>query len=809
MLRKYWLKILNMIKNYLIIALRNLRKQKLFSFINIFSLAIGLAAVSLIYLFVKDETSFDQFHAKKENIYRLAEVQSFPGTNTQKVALSMGGMGPFMQQDFPEVKRFTRFWGRQDNLYQVGDKKIKAPISAFVDSTFLAIFDYPTLYGDRETALNEPFSIVLTESLANRLYDKVDVVGQTLLNGKEQFKVTAVISDVPENSHLQFEALLSITSITRTNPGFNQRWGSNFLVTYLELHDGTDVVAMSSRFNDFLVAHSDSDEILNYYKLFLQPLSQVHLGSMDIEHDYHNYRKFNGEYIGTFSLVGIFILLIACVNFTNLVMARASYRFKEVGVRKSIGARKTQLFAQFIAEAILLAGLALLLAFLLNLVFLPYLNSAIGRELSLYHFVEHPSVIGMFFLLTLALGFLGGIYPALLLASFKPVAILKGSGLHSRKSWLGSALIVVQFGLALAMIVSTFVVMQQLNYMKSKDIGFDKEHILQVKLNGEANEKYQLMKSDLLNMSNILGVTASNQRLGNNFHQWGFKYKSDSGVLDITPSNVNVDYDFLEVFGIKLKDGRSFSKDFAQDNGMSFIINESLAKELALENPVGAKAGHSWYHSDSLGTIIGVVEDFNFNSLHYAINTLSLVVHPDWGYEEMSVKINGNNIEQALSEVEEVWNRHVSSFPLDYSFLDAHFDDLYRSDQQMSAVVSIMGVLAVLIACMGLFGLAAITTERKVKEIGIRKVLGATVADIMIGLSKSFVLLIVIAFVIMTPVAWLFLTDWLENFAFRVGLSPFVFLLSAVIAIAIAIATISYHTLRSARRNPVEALRYE
>lgn len=798
-----------MIKNCLLVALRNLAKQKLFSFINIFSLAIGLAAAIVIYLFIKDETSFDQFHTLKERIYRLDEVQSFPGTNTQKVALNMPSMGPYMQQDYPQVKRYARYMGRDNLLLEVGEKRIRTERGGIVDSTFLRMFDFGLIDGDRETVLNEPLSMVVTEGLAMKLFDKKEVMGELVKWDERSFKITGIMKDVPENSHLQFEALFSMTTITRENPGFNQRWGSNFLVTYLEMNPDADLQAMEADFDNFLVRHAGNEDVLDYYQLFLQPFTDVHLGSIDIEHDYQNYRKFNGEYIGTFGLVGLFILLIAAVNFTNLVTARASYRFKEVGIRKSIGATKGQLFLQFIVESAILAVLALFMALLLDLLLIPYLNKLIGRELSLLNHLADPVFAGYLLAVALTLGLLGGIYPAVFMASFKPASIIKGGNVKAGKSWLGSSLIVVQFGLALAMIVSTFVVLQQLNFMQSKDIGFEKDHIVQVSLNGKANQKYDLIKSDLLSKSNILGVTASNQRLGNNFHQWGFKYRSDSGMVDITPSNVNVDYDFLEVFGIRLKEGRGFSKDYAQDKGLSFVINESLAKELALAETVGAKAGHSWYHNDSLGTIIGVVEDFNFNSLHYAINTLSMVVHPDWGYEEMAIKINGKNVEQALAEIEDVWTAHVSKFPLDYTFLDAHFEDLYRSDKQMSAVVTIMGVLAILIACMGLFGLAAINTERRVKEIGIRKVLGASVLDIMVGLSRSFVLLILVAFVLMTPLSWIFLGKWLDNFAYRIDINPLVFLISVLIAVAIAVATISYHTLKSARANPVDALRYE
>jgi putative ABC transport system permease protein len=367
----------------------------------------------------------------------------------------------------------------------------------------------------------------------------------------------------------------------------------------------------------------------------------------------------------------------------------------------------------------------------------------------------------------------------------------------------------VQFGLALAMIVSTLVVLQQLYFMKNKDMGFNKDQIMLVSMNQDANKKFEIIKEELLSGSHVQGVTASGQRIGNNFHQWGFKVKADTGILEITPSNVNVDFDYLNVYGIQLKEGRNFSRLHAGDKGKAFIINESFAKELNLGETVGTRAGHSWYPDDSLGSIIGVVEDFNFNSLHYKINTLSLVVHPDWGYDEMSVKIASDNIKEAIADVQAVWEKHIPNFPFTYSFLDEHFEKLYRSDQQMSAVVSIMAGLAILISCMGLFGLSAITTEKKTKEIGIRKVLGATETQITVLLSRNFVFLIGVSFVLVSPITYWLLRSWLDNFAFRIAINPMIFLLGGILALAIALLTISYHTLRSARKNPVNALRYE
>jgi putative ABC transport system permease protein len=798
-----------MVKNYLAIALRNIRQNPLYAFINIFSLAIGLAACIIIYLFINDERSFDSFHAKKDQIYRLDEVQNFTGTNVQKVALSMPGMAPNLQEEFPEVESFARFWNRGKQLVEKDEKKILIENVALVDSSFLEMFDYAVASGDRGTALDEPNTIAITKETAKKFFDDASqALNGTLKMGDKIYKITAILENAPENSHLQFDALISITTVTREEPQFNDRWGSNFLNTYLVLKPNTDVNALEEKLPAFLRRHMDGPDVNKAYVLFLQRLEDVHLASTDIEHDYNNYRKFNGQYLDLFTMIGLFILLIAAVNFMNLTTARSSHRWKEIGVRKTVGAKKTQLFMQFIFESTLLSCLALALAVLLDLLFIPLLNDLIGRQLSLLSLLNQPEGILIMVSVTLGLGFITGIYPAFYMTSFNMARVLKGNK-GEGKSIFRSSLVVIQFGLALAMIVSTLIVLQQLSFMRNTDIGFEKDQMMLINMNGEANEKFETLKTELLKSKFINGVTASGQRLGNNFHQWGFKVKADTGIMNITPSNVNVDYDYLKVYGIKMKEGRGFSKDFKTDNGLAFIINESLAKELRMKHTIGTPAGHSWYPDDSLGSIIGVTEDFNFNSLHHKINTLSLVVHPAWGYDEMSVKIDGQNKAEAIAAVKETWEKLVTTYPFSYSFLDEHFEVLYRSDEQMSAVVTIMACLAILISCMGLFGLAAITTERKTKEIGIRKALGATEMQITVLLSKNFTLLILISFILVTPVTYWLLSTWLTSFAYRVEINLLFFFFGGLVALVIALATISFHTLRSASANPVKALRYE
>ncbi|MEQ8926830.1 MAG: FtsX-like permease family protein [Fulvivirga sp.] len=796
------------------IAFRHLAKNKGYSFINIFSLTIGLAACMAIFLFIKDETSFDSFHTKRDSIYRLCEIQNFTGTKEQKVALSMPGMGPQMLNDFPEVINYTRYYVQGKRYFTKGETGHTIDKVFLVDSTFLDMFDFKLIAGDRATALNEPGNILLTFETASKFFPiSEEAIGSTINMGDRNFKITGILADAPENSHMQFDAIGSITTITSENPDFNDEFGSNYVNTYLRLVNTGDAKALEAKFDDFLVRHmgenSEDREVLDYYELFLQPLNEVHLGSMDIEHDYNNYRKFNGTYIDTFKLVGFFILIIACINFMNLTIARASQRWKEVGVRKAIGSLKQQLFHQFVIESVVLSLLALAIAFIINLAFIPFLNDLLERQLSIITFFQEPITLVISVLIAILLGVVTGLYPALYMTSVNVIAALKGNAAKGNKSAFRSALVILQFGLALAMIVSTFVVLQQLNFMQSKDVGFVKDKIVLIDMNREANESFQTMKDELLNLSSVSGVTASGQRLGNNFHQWGFKVKTDTGIYNMTPSNVHVEHDYLDVYQIKLKEGRSFNKDITSDEGLAYIINDKLAKELNLKTPINTEAAHSWFPDDSLGSIIGVTEDFNFNSLHHRVNTLVISVHTNWGFDEMSVKIKGDNIQAALADIENIWSKHVQEWPFDYQFLDEHFNTMYKSDQQMSSIVSIMTVLAILIACVGLFGLSSIMILRRIKEVGIRKTLGASIAQIVMLLSKNFLLLIGIAFLIASPITFIVMSGWLENFAFQIDISLWLFVLGGLVSLAIGFFTISFHIIKAAKGNPVSALKTE
>ena len=798
-----------MIKNYLKIALRNLTQHKVYSLINVFSLAIGITTCLVIFLFITDELSFDSFHQKQERIYRLDEVQSFPGMSPQNVALSMPGMGPNLLNEMPEIVDFTRFWIWGDLLYQRDDTQLVIERTAVVDSTFLEIFDFELVQGDPLTALDEPNSLILTETTAQNLFGQEEALGQSLIINENNYEVTGILADVPENSHLQYQALISMSTALQEQPEFNDQWGNNFLVTYLLLAPQADVAQLESKFPNFLQSHM-SEEATEYYTLFLQPLSDVHLGSMEIEHDYQNYRKFDGTYIRIFSILAFFVLVIASINFMNLSVARSTTRSKEVGIRKAIGALKQQLIGQFLGESVLLTLIALVLSLLMAAAFIPYLNSVTDRSLSLLTILRHADVLIGILVVACLVGVLSGFYPAFFLSSFQPAQVLKGKLANlNRKSVLRSGLVVVQFATAIALIVGTVLATQQLDFMKSKDIGFDKDQMMLIPMNSTANEQYETIKNELLTHAGVIGVTASGQRIGNNFHQTGVKMKTDTTVRELTASQVNVDYDYLEVYDIPLRQGRSFSREHADDPGFGFIVNEALAKELGLEDPVGAQFGFGWYNNDTLGTIIGVTNDFNFNSLHHAVNTLAIHLHPDWGFDELSVKISPDNVEQSIQAVQGTWERLVPDRPFEYSFLDEHFETLYQADEQMSKVVSIIAGLAIIIACLGLFGLASITTEQRTKEIGIRKVLGASLGQLLMTLSKNFARLVIIAFLISVPITYFLIQDWLDGFAFRISIGSWVFIFAGGLSLLVALITVSFQTTRAALANPVDALRNE
>ncbi|MEH6304626.1 ABC transporter permease [Olivibacter sp. CPCC 100613] len=802
-----------MLKNYFKTAWRNLWKNKFYSLLNILGLAIGMAVCIVIILFVQYERNFDAIHQK--NLYRLDEVQKWEGmVAPQKVALSMYPMGPTLQREFPEIINFTRVNPFGKVTFQVNGIKHALASTHLVDSTFLQLFDFKLLKGDRSTALQNPNSLVLTQTSAKALFGSEEALGKTITtSGRDttNFTITAILADIPENSHIQFDALFSMN--TYVNAEQMQNWGSNWLTTYLEIELNAAIRQLEKRFPAFLVDHMGQERAKGY-ELFLQSLRDVHAGSTDITHDYINHQKFNSKYTLIFFAIALVVLAIASINFVNLTTARSSGRAKEIGVRKSTGAKRGQLYFQFIGESIFLCLIALLLAIGMVKLMLLYVNHISLRAISFPLFATP----GLFFSLlfgAILLGGLAGLYPAAYLSSFKPTIVLKGKASRIKgKAFFRNLLVVGQFACAIALMSSTLIAIKQLRFMQKKDLGFTREQIVTVSLDNNANKKYEALKQELLASNLIKGVTANQQKLGNNLHQTGVNYYGNGPVRNFAVSQIVVDPDFLKVYQIPLVAGRDFSSDRLAENGKTYIINESLAKELLkedrqqpIESLIGQRFGFGGLDSNS--TIIGVAKDFNFNSLHHKIETLCLYNQKDFGYSELSIKINTAKAQDALAYIQSVWKRVSPDSDFEYQFLDDHFEDLYKADQTTSEIVGILAALAVLISCMGLLGLATFVAEQRIKEIGIRKVLGASVRGLVQLLSKDFLKLVLIAIFIAVPVAWLAMNKWLEDFAYRINIEWWTFVLAGILAISIAMLTISFRAIKSARANPVKSLRTE
>jgi putative ABC transport system permease protein len=799
-----------MFRNYLKTAWRNLWKNKTYSAINIVGLAIGMAACIVILLFVFYERSFDDFHSK--NIYRLNEVQKFEGmVAAQKVALTMFPMAPTLKAEFPEIKSFTRINAAGNQPLFLGEKKIYIKRICFVDSTFLNIFDFPLLQGARNKALEKSNSIVLTKAVAEMFFGKTDPIGKTLTNyGRNDttvLVVTGVLENVPQNSQLQFDALVSFSTIAR--PEWMNNWGGNWLNTYLELAPNTDIAAVEKKFPAFLKRHMSDDNWKNY-ELFLLPLKEVHAEATDIGLDNFNYQQFDKNYTNIFFIIALVVLLIACVNFMNLSTARSAERAREVGIRKSVGAFRWQLSVQFIGESVILSLIAMVLAIILVKLFLPSVNQLSQRQLDFSVFTNWQLALCVV-AGTIMLGVLAGLYPAAYLSSFLPVKVLKGSVQTGRnKGTLRNILVVTQFASAIFLIIATVFAIKQLNYMKNRPTGFDREQIVTIPFRERTSEKFNILKRDLLQNTLITSVTASQDVLGSHLDQSGIEFKGDGPLRQLTSTRLIVDPDYLTTYKIQLAAGRNFLSDTSA-NGREYIINESLAKELLKDDTkadmsslLGRRFGF-----DSTGKIVGIAKDFNFNSLHHKIETMFLFNMTNWGFSNMSVKINGSKPKESLAFIQSVWQKNCPGVPFDYQFLDEHFRDIYRADAQISTIVGTLAILAIIISCLGLFGLASYSAEKRIKEIGIRKVLGASLQNIVLMLSKDFLKYVLIANLIAWPLTALAVYWWLQDYAYRIDISLWIFLVAGASAILIAFLTISFQSVRAAMANPVKSLRTE
>lgn len=811
-----------MFKNYLKIAFRNLAKNKVFSAINITGLATGIGCFVLIALYVTDELSFDRFNEKAERIFRISSDIKFGGAET-RYPFTSDMMGQIFKKDFPEVEDYTRIYTssgskliKKDNAF-INEEKV-----GHVDSTFFNIFTLPAIAGDTKTALDEPNTVVITETTAKKYFGTADAIGkivETNDNTKTLYKVTAVIKDIPSNAHFNFDFLFSMKNV-------EYPWGllmSHNFHTYLLLKEGTDLNAFEKRSLDQYVdkyvlpeanqafgisSMEEFERSGNRLAYSLTPMLDIHLYS---GRPFELSSGGNIRYVYIFSLVAVFILLIACINFMNLTTARSTNRAKEVGIRKVLGTGKKDLITQFLSESTVMALIATLLGIGMVLLALPLFNSVAGKSMQTGNLFT-PIFIVFLLLLPFVVGLLAGSYPAFFLSSFKPILVLKGKlKTGGANSGLRSMLVVFQFVTSIVLIIGTIIIYRQLNYIQSKDLGYAKEQVLIINNAYTLGRNAEAFKQEMLQQPGVENGTLSgylptpSSRSDNLF--------SSSPQLDIksgfTMQNWSVDHDYIPTLGMELVAGRNFSKAFGTDS-LAVILNETTAKSLGYDDPIGKyvyAADDPETNETTKYTIIGVVKDFHFESMKRDIGKLGLFLRRNTGMA--SFKINAANASQVIKIAEQKWKAISPQMPFNYWFLDADFNRVYDAEQRVGKIALSFSVLAIMIACLGLFGLAAYIAEQRTKEIGIRKVLGASATSLVAMLSKDFLKLVLISSVIAFPLAWWSMKTWLQDFAYRIEIGWWVFVAAGVIAIFIALITVSFQAIRAALANPVKSLRTE
>jgi putative ABC transport system permease protein len=793
-----------MFRNYLKIALRNLWKHKVFSFINILGLTVGMTACFLIFMYVRFELSYDNQHKKAADIYRIVTDLKTP-SDLIKTSGPAWAVPPNIKRDFPEVKEFVRVSG-QSFLVRRGDVKFQEDKSAFADSSFFRVFDFKLLKGDPNTVLTAPLSVVLTTSTAKKYFGKQDPMGQTLLftGDGHAAKVTGVMEDIPENSQIDADLLVSMSTLTKNfNPGLDEQWSNYGSAAYLLLQPGTDPNALVKKFPAFLEKRNGDEmkQIQMYPTLLLEPLRDVYLYS---KRDGQKTGNINNVYI--FSIIAVFILVIACINFVNLTTARSAERAKEVGIRKVVGAVKPQLAGQFLGESIIICIFAFVLTFFLAWMLTPLFNQLAGK--TIIDGVSGQTQYVMYLLAgALAIGLIAGLYPALVLSSFQPITVLKGrftSG--ARGAFLRKGLVIVQFSISIALITGTLIVYRQMTYMRSQKLGFDKDQMLVINSNGDPGR--DAFKQAVLGIPAVKSAALSSSVPGSGNPGAYSEVENIKGDLQIANLDLYfVDFDYIPHYKMQMVAGRPFSREFISDTTQAMVLNERAVKLFGYSSPEQA-IGKRFKQWGREGKIIGVVKDFHFRSLQEEIKPLSMRIEPG-GCDMVSINIAGNDLPGALATIESKWKSIIPNRPFSYFFLDEFFDRQYRAEIRFSNLFLYFAILAIFISCLGLLGLASYSTFQRTREIGIRKVMGASVSAIVHLLSKEFMQLLFIAFVLASPVAWYVMDRWLQDFSYRTSISWWIFVVAGIIAILVALLTVSFQAVKAAVANPVESLRTE
>ena len=801
-----------MIKNYLKIAFRCIMRRKIYSFINITGLAIGMAAAMLILLWVRDERSYDRFHANAERIYRTAQVFHYDDYHLEQ-ANTPPILAPTILETCPEAEQATRVRDFQGDFLVIADgKKFNESGLGAADEVFFTLFSFPVIEGNPNTVLSEPQTVVISERAARKYFGNSAAVGRTLTILNEDFLISGIFENMPDNSHFHLDVLCSFASFERYQ---RPEWGYNVFKTYVLLRESTSIEALQAKLDDIVKNYMfDSAERYeatrakgNYTKFSLRPLTDIHLRS-------HLLWEFeangNATYVQFFSVIAVFILLIAVVNYTNLSTARSTIRAREVGIRKTVGSTRTSLVRQFLMESILTSLIALILALIFIRILLPAFRQLVGKPWLRFQYIQNPLGLLAIVALAVLIGVMAGLYPSFFLSSFKPVAVLGGrfsQGLKS--SVLRNILVVFQFSLSIILLVGTLVVQKQMAFVQSRNLGFARDHVVVIETFEELGQKLSTLKETLLRNPAVVTVSASSSVPGTLFTNLGCNLE---GTESWRGTNVFiVDQDFLNLMQLEMVEGRFFFKEITTD-GQAIILNESKARELGVDSLLNKRIsmwmgeGNEWFH------IIGIVKDFHYESFHEPVKPLAMVMlHGTcpWPEAFVSVRIHADNVPETMTHIRKTWDEIMTGTPFEFSFLDTIYNDQYRNEERTGRVFTIFTFFALFVACLGLLGLASFAAEQRTKEIGIRKVLGASVPGIILMMSREFTRWVLLANIIAWPIAYFTMHRWLQSFAYRSDIGWLVFILSGVIAMVIALLTVSLQSIKAATANPVDSLRYE
>lgn len=798
-----------MFKNYCVTALRNIRRQKGYSLLNLGGLAIGLACFILISIYIQYELSFDRYHAGAGQIYRVCGEHPFYYHGKNQAAITPAPLAPALKSDLPEVLASVRLTDEDDVLLSSGDKHFLEESIFYASPGIFEVFSFQLYTGDPENALSAPYSIILSERMAEKYFAQENAIGKTIkLKARYDLKVTGVLKNIPTNSHYVADFILPFSLYGVINNEDFTSWSHSSYYTYIKLRDDTLLKDFESHIQTYMERSFRPGQDRQGFRYFLQPLTDIHLHS-DVIAEINANSDIKNIYI--FGFIAILILIIACMNYMNLVTARSAQRSKEVGIRKVVGALRNQVIKQFFAESILLTFLALILASFLVFLLLPLFGTFVNKDLNI-SIMNNPQILFAILALIFFVGVFAGSYPALIISSFRPAKILRSGSKSTPKGIsLRNGLVVIQFSISILLIICTLVVRNQLNFIKNKDVGYQKDQIITMRIRDpEIRQNIKPIKTELLDHPYILSASASSN-LPHRITNLGRVKSYQASDEEYFPMyQCTVDYDFFDLFGIEITTGRKFSKDFASDTQDAYILNETAVKALGYSNPLDKEFIEPIHGGTSKrGRIIGVMKDFNMLSLHLGIEPLKLGLDPNESQRYLSIKLQGNEIPKTIKFIKEKFEMISSTYPFEYQFFDDVFSQVYENEQKVGQLLNAFGLLAIFIACLGLYGLASFTTEQKTKEIGIRKVLGASISGIILLLTKEFTKWVLVANFVAWPVAFFLMKNWLQNFAYQIPLSVGIFFLAGAFAFGLAFLTVLFQTLRAAKANPIAALKYE